>query len=126
MNKQRRKELASIHSDIQVLVRMSVRNDLDADDYADLRDRCEELHDRLSSVKEDEAEAKDNLPESLQYSERGEAMDTAIQYMEDAMEAMLECQLWFDRKADGEEDKEFNVRERLDDAAGYVDDASSM
>lgn len=126
MNKQRRKELASIHSDIQVLVRMSVRNDLDADDYADLSDRCEELHDRLSSVKEDEVEAKDNLPESLQYSERGEAMDTAIQCMEDAMEAMLECQLWFSRKADGEEDTEFNARERLDDAAGYVDDASSV
>ncbi len=54
MNKQRRKELERI---------------------ADLLSECMS---GLESVKEEEQEAYDNLPEGIQYSERGEAMQENV------------------------------------------------
>lgn len=66
MNKARRKDLAQV-------VRML--EELDA-----LR---EEIRERLASVQEEEEEAFDNLPESLQESERGEQMKEYIYTMEE-------------------------------------------
>ena len=59
MNKARRKELAEI---VELL---------------------EEARERLEAVRDEEEEALENLPESLQASERGEAMQAAIDAMED-------------------------------------------
>ena len=39
----------------------------------------------IESVCEEEQEAFDNLPESIQYSERGETMESYISEMEDAL-----------------------------------------
>lgn len=57
------------------------------------RKSIQRIIDQLSTLKEDidilreeEQEAYDNLPESLQESERGEAMSSAIYNLEDAME----------------------------------------
>lgn len=59
MNKQRREALLRIADDLE-----SVKND-------------------LVSVREEEQEAFDNLPESLQYSARGDAMEEAVSEMDD-------------------------------------------
>lgn len=59
MNKQRREALLRIADDLE-----SVKND-------------------LVSVREEEQEAFDNLPESLQYSARGDAMQEAVSEMDD-------------------------------------------
>ena len=65
MNKIRRKELANI---------VTMLEELDA-----LR---EEIRERLADVLDEEQEALDNLPESLQESERGEQMQEYIDTME--------------------------------------------
>ena len=51
---------------------------------ADIRAKIEELQDLLEEVRDEEQEAFDNLPESLQSSERGQAMENAIYYMDEA------------------------------------------
>jgi len=60
MNNARRKELSALISEI------------------------EDVRSRLETVKEEEQEAYDNLPESLQDGERGEQMQAAIDAMENA------------------------------------------
>lgn len=49
-------------------------------------DTLTDLKENVDLVREEEQEAYDNLPESLQESERGEAMSSAIYNLEDAME----------------------------------------
>lgn len=46
----------------------------------------EELKAQLESVRDDEQDAFDNMPESLQESERGETMQEAIDNMEYAID----------------------------------------
>jgi hypothetical protein len=53
------------------------RQDLD-----DVTDLLQEACARLEEIKEEESEAFDNLPESLQYSSRGEAMEDAMYRMD--------------------------------------------
>lgn len=66
MNKARRKELAKI---------VTMLEELDA-----LR---EQIREQLASVRDDEQDALDNMPEGLQESERGEQMQEYIDSMED-------------------------------------------
>lgn len=49
-------------------------------------DKLEQELEKLEFVREEEIEAHDNLPESLQESDRGEAMQEAIDAMEEAYE----------------------------------------
>lgn len=68
MNKERRKQLSEI------------------------QDKLSELRDMIDTVLSDEQAAYDNLPESLQESERGEAMQMAIEAMESAIESCEEAE----------------------------------
>ena len=47
-------------------------------------DQLGTLKEQIESVCEEEQEAYDNLPESIQYSERGEAMSETASDLEDA------------------------------------------
>lgn len=69
MNKARRKDLARIVAKLELLD--TVREDLMAD---------------LESIRDEEQEALDNLPESLQESERGEQMQEYIDTMEEILD----------------------------------------
>ena len=62
MNKVRRKELARV---------------------VDLLDQARDL---LEAIRDEEQEAFDNLPESIQYSERGETMENYIGTMEEMLD----------------------------------------
>lgn len=66
MNKQRRQELNDIISEL------------------------DDLKDRLNSVMEEEQEAYDNMPESLQDSERGEEMQFNVDML-DSIVTDIEC-----------------------------------
>jgi prefoldin subunit 5 len=44
----------------------------------------EEARNQLETLKDEEQEAFDNMPEGLQYSEKGERMETAISFMDDS------------------------------------------
>ena len=52
----------------------------------DRRKRIFDAAAELEAVKEEEQEAFDNMPESLQGAERGQAMEAAIEALEDAVE----------------------------------------
>ena len=56
-----------------------------------ISDQLARLMDELIAINEEEGEAFENLPESLQYSERGEAMEEAMTNIEDASEAVDEA-----------------------------------
>lgn len=49
-----------------------------------ISDKLEELQAELQMLKDEEEEAYDNLPESLQDGEKGEAMQEAIEYLDNA------------------------------------------
>ena len=58
-----------------------------------IRGELETLNDRIRELMEEEQEAFDNMPESLQESERGQALQSAIDslgYAADELEAALE------------------------------------
>ena len=57
-----------------------------------IQEKMAELRDMIDAVLSDEQEAYDNLPESFQDGERGEAMQTAIEAMESAMESCEEAE----------------------------------
>lgn len=52
-------------------------------DLLDVAESLQEALDRLSEVRDEEQEAFDNMPESLQYGSRGDAMQEAIDTMDE-------------------------------------------
>ena len=54
----------------------------------ELRERLSVIRGEIACVAEEERESFDNLPEGLQYSERGEAMGTAADTLEE-----IECEI---------------------------------
>lgn len=65
--------------------------------------KLEEAQIELESVKDDEEEAFNNLPESLQSGDRGEAMSEAIDNLESAISSIEEAADYL-RDAAGEGD----------------------
>ena len=54
-------------------------------------DRLEELMQDIEALQEEEQDCYDNLPESLQYSERGQAMQEAADKLEYAVNSVQEA-----------------------------------
>lgn len=57
-------------------------------------DRLEELMQDIEALQEEEQDCYDNLPESLQYGERGQAMQEAadnLEYAAISVQEALEC-----------------------------------
>lgn len=50
----------------------------------ELMESLEALKSDLETIKDEEQDAYDNLPEGIQCSERGEAMETALENLEEA------------------------------------------
>lgn len=50
---------------------------------AEIMDKLNEIADEICEVAQEERDAFDNLPESLQYGERGETMEAAADELED-------------------------------------------
>ena len=73
MNKQRRKELADILAKLE-----------------ELENLRSEIKERLETVRAEEEEALDNLPESLQDSERGQQMQEYIDTLDEAIDNLDE------------------------------------
>lgn len=67
MNKQRRRELSQVIAKI------------------------EEANEILENLKEEEEEYRDNFPENLLTSERYEKAESAVTYMEDAVQALADA-----------------------------------
>jgi uncharacterized protein YukE len=50
----------------------------------EIQDQLTDLQSALELFKDEEQECYDNLPEGIQYSEKGEAMESAVESMEAA------------------------------------------
>jgi len=57
------------------------------------RNKIQAALDILEEAKFDEQEAFDNLPESFQYGEKGERMEEAMNYLDDAISSLEEAVL---------------------------------
>jgi hypothetical protein len=79
MNKKRRKELDELFRRIE-LAKIAVESVPDVDD----------IRTELETTKDAEQEAFDNLPESVQGGERGQAMEASISAMDEALEKLQE------------------------------------
>lgn len=55
-------------------------------------DKIIELKQELEMLRDEEQEAFDNLPESFQYGEKGEKMESAINEMDQAISSMEEVE----------------------------------
>lgn len=75
MNKARRKELSDV---IRGLNAIQDKDDL----YGWIN--------TLDNIKDDEQDYYDNIPENLQYSQRAEDSEQAIEYMEEALDLLNE------------------------------------
>ena len=58
------------------------------DKLVKLSDQISDIMEKLEELRDEELEAFENLPESLNSSERGEAMQTAIGAMGDALSSL--------------------------------------
>lgn len=67
MNKQRRAELIELTEDL------------------------EEIASRLECIQDDEQEAYDNLPESLQCSSKGEKIESYVDMIQDSIDEIRQC-----------------------------------
>ena len=68
----------------------------------DLEGLKDEILEDLQQVIDDEQESYDNLPESIQYSERGEQMQEYIDTMNDVLSEIesIDCAQWSDTLSD--------------------------
>lgn len=72
MNNARRKEIQKLSTDL-----------------ADLQGKIQDIANQLESIKDEEQEYYENMPESLQGGDKGDRAQEAVSSMEDAL-AMLE------------------------------------
>lgn len=73
MNKDRRNEIARIKAEVEALV-----------------SKAEDLINDIESVRDEEQEYFDNMPESFQQGEKGEVAEAAVASLDQAMEALQE------------------------------------
>lgn len=85
MNNQRRSELKSVSKTLDALKTRveSISETMSSDEINIISEELEELRCRVESVREDEQCAFDSLPESFQYSEKGETMEGYISELDD-------------------------------------------
>jgi ABC-type transporter Mla subunit MlaD len=80
MNKERRKQLAAVMDSLGPL----------RERLAALISDLEPIRDELESIRDDEQDAFDNSPESVQEGDRGQTMEEAISNIESAVDAVSE------------------------------------
>ncbi len=76
MNKARRKSLGELQDRIAEL------------GISQMRDKVQEILDKLEEIREEEQDALDNLPEGLRDGERGQDMQAAVDSMGEAFDAL--------------------------------------
>lgn len=69
-------------------VNQKVMNDKRRKAISKIEARIEECKSELETLRDEEQEAFDNVPESIQEGERGQAMETSISSLEDAISSL--------------------------------------
>lgn len=65
-------------------------NKLRRSQIAKLINKIEEVKSELETIRDDEQDYFDNMPENLQYSVRGEAAEEAVDLMDEAIDSLDE------------------------------------
>ena len=95
MNKKRRQEISRIVTKIEEIV-------------LNAKEKLEELQSDIESIRDEESDCYENLPEGIMYSERGEAMEQAVDNLDNAASSIEELIDAMD----------------TDDLIGYLNDAA--
>jgi K+/H+ antiporter YhaU regulatory subunit KhtT len=77
MNKKRRQEISRIVTKVVEIV-------------ANAKEKLEELQSDIESIRDEESDCYENLPEGIMYSERGEAMEQAVDNLDNAASSIEE------------------------------------
>ena len=67
---------------------------------ADLKNELEAIRDQIESLQGDEQAAYDNLPESLQGADKGQAMEAAAEALQSAFDSVDEAVGYLDAAAE--------------------------
>jgi len=77
MNKKRRQEISRIVTQVEEIV-------------VNAKEKLEELQSDIESIRDEESDCYENLPEGIMYSERGEAMEQAVDNLDNAASSIEE------------------------------------
>lgn len=114
MNKSRRKRIAVAIRDLEKTIKHNF-----IDNYIDF------IKDEIEDILWEENDAYDNMPESLQYSVRGEESSEAIDNLQEAVDLLEEAiDIINDINDINDEDDEDNEKEsRIDEINDYINQA---
>ena len=69
---------------------------------AEIQERLQDIMSALDEIRNEEQEAYDNLPESIQYSERGDVMTDAIDNIDEAVSTLEDVDTYIDDAKGGD------------------------
>jgi predicted RNase H-like nuclease (RuvC/YqgF family) len=78
MNEARRKQITAAHTALEAL----------KDKFSDLQCEAEDLQSTIESIRDEEQEYFDNMPESIQQGEKGQNAEQAVAYLEESLEVL--------------------------------------
>lgn len=119
MNKQRRSDIDRLVSDLQ-----GIQSALqDSPDFAELAGTLGDCYDAGESLRDEEQEYFDNMPESFQASEKGDNAQTAIDHLQEAVDSLQEAQeLLEDHKDDGVPEPGVTTEARVADREALIEE----
>lgn len=96
MNRERRKQIDALINSYEADLKLKIEALIEQ--FDDVREMASDFVSDIEDIKSEEEEYKDNMPESLQQSDRYYAAEAAVEHLENAMEKLNEV-LDFDIEA---------------------------
>lgn len=120
MNKERRKQLGGLIDDIEG-VQSRLDADLSEDDRADISGSLDDIISNIESLRDEEQDYYDSMPESFQNGEKGDTAQNAISEMESAISEVEEAR----NCAEDQDNKEWHSEAlpHLTEAVGNLSNA---
>jgi len=120
MNKARRKQLSDLSTETAAVVAVIEENEENRD-WEVVRSTIGDLHTMCESIRDDEQEYYDNMPEGLKNSDKGENAQSAISCLEEAAQKLEGAESACEDTPDAED-----VIEHLNDAIEQIDEAQGF
>ena len=124
MNKERRKRLTELRQKMSTAISPEMQRKIDevVEILEGLGGSLAEIREGIESVRDDETEAKDNRPETMQGDEVDDLMQTGIDFLEEAISKLEEVEGEVTEVSELKTKIE-DLVEQIDEAAGSVDAA---
>lgn len=121
MNRLRRKELDQVSDLLNVVLSDAAEENVD---WSDLRGRLDDNKNTIEGLQAEEQDAYDNMPESFQSGDKGDAAQAAIDNMNSAISELESAITFTDNETKDEESTE-EFRGNLQSAMDYLADAAA-